>query len=378
MNHLLTKTALLALAALLAVPPADLLVAQQSDRTDSGEGAGHVETGEHDQGAEHGDREGGSDHDGHDHGDEHGDREGGAVHDEHHGRGERDDEHDGEDEHDGHSEHDLVRLPEHEIEEFGIVVASAGPGRVETTVELPGEVQPNADRLAHIVPRYSGIVQEVRARIGDQVQQGQVLAVLESDESLASFEVRTLISGTVIGKHITLGEAASRERDAFVIADLSTVWIDLTVYQRDLETIRPGQRADVFVGHDLVHDSGTVSYVTPVVDERTRTATARLVLPNPERKWRPGMFVTARVVVESEDVPLVVPRTALQTVEGRTAVFIETPDGFRPRPLQLGRHGESLVEVVAGIEPGERYVAEGGFTLKAELEKDSFGHGHAH
>jgi cobalt-zinc-cadmium efflux system membrane fusion protein len=307
-----------------------------------------------------------------------------ADHDEPHADGDEphadhDEPHADGDEEEHEDDEDLVRLSPAEIAEFGILVAPAGPGRIENSLELPGEVRPNDDRLAHIVPRYSGIVTDVLARIGDYVERGQVLAVIESDETLAPFEVRTLISGTVIGKHITLGEAASRERDAFVIADLSTVWVDLTVYQRDIDRIEVGQEVTLFRGHEPTPDAGRIAYVTPIVDEHTRTATARVVLPNKERSWRPGMFVTALVKVEETEVPLVVPKTALHRLGNQQVVFVEAPEGFRAQAVQLGRAGQSRIEVLSGLTPGDRIASEGGFTLKAELEKDSFAHsGHAH
>ena len=282
------------------------------------------------------------------------------------------------DDHDDHNDHELVRLTQAEIEEFGIEFEVAGPGVIETSLELPGEVRPNDDRLAHIVPRYSGIVTEVRVHIGDQVNQGQVLALVESDESLAPFEIKTMISGTVIGKHITLGEAASRDRDVFVIADLSTVWIDLTVYQRDLDRVKIGQEAQIFVGHDMTHQTAAISYITPIVDEHTRTATARLVISNQDSSWRPGMFVTANVLIEKTEVPLVVPRTALFTVGDDTVVFLRTDEGFEPQPVSLGRPGETHIEILTGISTGDQFVSQGGFTLKAELGKEAFGDGHGH
>jgi len=318
------------------------------------DGHNHAAGDEHAEKAEHDDDDG---HEGHDHGS-------GAGHDE-----------DG----DGHDDHeDLVQLSAAELAEFGIEVADVSSGIVETELELPGEVRPNDDRLAHIVPRYSGIVTEVRVHIGDYVKRGEVLAIVESDATLAPFEVKTLISGTVIGKHITLGEAVSRDGDAFVIADLSTVWVDLTVYQRDLDVVKVGQRTQVFIGHEPVPDQAVIGYVTPIVDEQTRTATARVVLPNKDRLWRPGMFVTAKVLVQQAEVPVAIPRTALHTYEERTVVFLETAEGFKPEPVTLGRRGAELVEVVSGLGIEDRYVTVGGFTIKAELGKDSFGHGHAH
>jgi cobalt-zinc-cadmium efflux system membrane fusion protein len=279
--------------------------------------------------------------------------------------------------HEGHGE--LVKLHADELAEFEIELATAGPGTIETYVTVPGEVRANADRLAHIVPRYSGIVTEVHVQIGDRVEKGQTLAIVESDESLAPFEVKTLIRGTVIEKHITLGEAVSRDRDTFVIADLTTVWVDLTVYQRDLSRIRRGQPVQIVVGHEASPDRGTISYVTPVVDEATRTATARVVLPNQDGRWRPGMFVRGKVLLEAAAAAVAVPSTALQTYEGRTVVFVETDGGFAPRAVRVGRAGESAVELLEGLASGERYVSRGGFTIKAELGRESLGHaGHAH
>lgn len=282
--------------------------------------------------------------------------------------------------HEGHEEHEegLVRLSQGELEEFGIELATAGEGLIEVYLSLPGEVQPNDDRLAHIVPRYAGIVVEVRAHVGDRVRQGDVLAVVESDDALTPYELKTLLDGTVIAKHITRGEAVSRDKDTYLIADLSSVWVDLTVYQRDLATVQVGQEAFIHTGHGPAEASGTISYVTPVVEERTRTATARVVLPNPDLAWRPGMFITAKVLVEKRTAPVAVPHTAVHTLDGRPVVFLATDQGFRPQDVVLGQEGLARVEILSGLAPGDRYVAAGGFTIKAELGKSAFGDGHAH
>jgi cobalt-zinc-cadmium efflux system membrane fusion protein len=272
----------------------------------------------------------------------------------------------------GEEREEVVRLTDAELEEFGIEVALAGPGVVEAFISLPAEVRPNADRLAHIVPRYPGVVTEVRAHIGDRVAEGQVLAILEGDDSLAPFELKTLISGTVIAKSIALGEAID-DRDAFVIADLSTVWVDITVFQHDLEDVHVNQRVELATSSGRKHAQGTINYVTPVVDEATRTGTARVVLSNPHGSWRPGAFVAAKVLIESTDVPIAVPLTALLTIGESQVVFVETDEGLQPVPVVVGREGISSVEIVSGLTAGQRFVSEGGFTLKAELGKEAFG-----
>ncbi|RKZ15157.1 efflux transporter periplasmic adaptor subunit [bacterium] len=280
--------------------------------------------------------------------------------------------------HPGAAQEDLVRLDAATREEFGVVTAVAGPGTLRHLRTLPGEVQPNLDRVAHIVPRYEGVVREVRASVGDQVRAGQTLAVVEGDASLTTFEVRTALAGTIIERHVTLGEAVGREQALFVVADLDTVWIDIAVYLRDLEDVTKGLPVTVSCGR---HDGGitaNIDYVSPVVDEATRTATARVIMPNGDLHWRPGMFITAEVETASREVAVAVPTTALFTVENRLSVFVETAAGFEPHPVEIGRRTDTLVEITSGLDAGDIYVAEGGFTLKAELEKASFGDGHNH
>jgi cobalt-zinc-cadmium efflux system membrane fusion protein len=272
---------------------------------------------------------------------------------------------------------EIVPLSPSEVEEFGITVVTAGPGKIESSISVPAEIRANADRLAHIVPRYAGIVTAVKANIGDRVEEGQVLARVEGDESLAPFDVVTLISGTVIAKHITLGEAVGRGNPAFEIADLSSVWVDITVYQRDLERVRVDQKVELYVGHELFA-TGTLSYVTPVVDESTRTATARAVLPNRDGRWLPGMFATAKIITSEETVPVAIDRAALHTFEDYPVVFVQTSEGFVPRRVTTGRMDAGGVEILEGLSAGERYVESGGFTIKAELGKKSFGASHAH
>ena len=285
----------------------------------------------------------------------------------------------GEEDHGEESVHGarVVRLDAATLEEFGVELAVAGPGWIEKTVSLPAEVRPNQDRLAHIAPRFPGIAREVRAKIGDRVKPGQVLAVIES-EALAPFALKTLIEGVVIAKHITRGEPVSREQAAFVVANLSDVWIDISVYQKDLAVLRNGQPVVVSAGHGREKAEGRISYIAPVVDEETRTAVARVVLPNPEGVWRPGLFVTTRVEVTREQVPLAVPKSALEVLDERHVVFVEDEEGFAPRPVALGRRGDQHVEIRTGLAPGDRYVARGGFTLKAELQRGEFTGGHGH
>jgi len=216
----------------------------------------------------------------------------------------------------------------------------------------------------------------VRKTIGDSVRTGDVLAIIESSESLTPYQLTTLIDGTVIDKHLTKGEAVDRDKQAFAIADLSSVWVDCSVFQKDLDRVSIGKAVRVTAGGDDAAASGVISYLTPVVDQPTRTATARTVLVNVDGRWRPGMFVSMRVL-DPIPVSLTVPHSSLQTLGSEQVVFVDDGDrGFAPRPVELGRRGATEIEVVSGLRPGERYVATNSFLLKAELGKSSAEHDH--
>jgi cobalt-zinc-cadmium efflux system membrane fusion protein len=280
----------------------------------------------------------------------------------------------------GGEEHggEVARLSDEELQEFGIELTTAATGKLQIHTDLTGEIGIDPDRLAHIVPRFPGVVKEVRKKIGDKVRKGEVIAIIESNESLALYEVTSLIDGTVIEMHMTRGEVIEDAGHAVVVADLSHVWVNLSVYQKDLPYMREGQPVVITAGPGIPDARGKVSYLTPVVDEHTRTATARVILPNPDGRWKPGLFVNGRLTTGTVEVAVSVPKTAIETMENRPVVFIQTDDGFKPQTVVLGSTNETHVEITGGLQPGQRYVSRNGFTLKAELGKSTLGEGHGH
>lgn len=197
-----------------------------------------------------------------------------------------------------------------------------------------------------------------------------------SDAGLTRYEVPAPFAGTVIEKHVTLGEAVEADAGIFVVADLTSVWADFNVHQRDLPLVRTGQTVRIRTGEGMPETEATIAYVGPIVGSVTRTAVARAVLPNPDGTWRPGQYVTGTVAVEQQTVPVLVPKTAIHNVEGKPSVFVETDEGFKPAPVTLGRSSKTHQEIVEGLQPGQRYAANGGFVLKAALQKGELGHEH--
>jgi cobalt-zinc-cadmium efflux system membrane fusion protein len=282
--------------------------------------------------------------------------------------------------HDAHDHDDAdshgVRLTDEQRRRGGIAVAPAGPAVIVLERDLPGEIVLDADRLAHIVPRFPGVAREVRKSLGDHVSAGEVLAVLNSNESLSTYEVNSLISGTVIEKHITLGEFVRDDQDIYVVADLTSVWVNVSVYARDLGVIRKGLPVRVTGAGSDIEGKGTIGYLGPLIGEATRTATARVVLDNRSGAWRPGQFVTVRVGLDEAAVAVAVPDAALQRMDGRTVVFVEADGAFEPRPVTTGRSDGTHTEIVAGLAAGTTVVTAGAFLVKSELTKSEAGHDH--
>jgi cobalt-zinc-cadmium efflux system membrane fusion protein len=342
----------------------------------------------------------------------------------------------------------VVHLSDQQIKQFGVETGVAGPGRLRLEVVLPGEVALNADRVAHVVPRVSGVVCEVRKNLGDTVQRGEIMAVLESREladSTAAFlaarerlnltrsnfareeqlwqkkispeqdyiqaknalaecgielrnaeqklralgfsddyitklpdrpekaaivyEMAAPFDATIIEKHVSLGEVLKEESAAFVIADLSSVWVNLDVHQKDLPLIQLGQTAAVGIGSSGPAVEGRISFLEPMAEETNRTIHARVVMPNIGGRWRPGLFVTGRIAVDDVKVPILVPNEALVMVGGKTCLFLKDGDKFRLQPITSGRTNGTATEILQGLVAGQIYAVKGAFTLKSELGK---------
>lgn len=283
-------------------------------------------------------------------------------------------------EHGGHDEHASASLEfsEQRLREFGAEVATASSGVVHQQVTLPGEVQVNRERLAHINPRFSAKVVKVLARTGDRVKAGQVLAVAESSDTLARFDLISLIDGTVTNRHITLGEVLDTGDTAFVVADLSLLWVDIDLYPKHVAQVDVDQSVLIVTQHGPEPVKTKIDYVAPLVNEQTRTGLARVFLNNDDGRWKPGMFITATISVDETPADIVVPLSAVINLEDQSVVFVQEGTVWEPRPVTLGRRDREHVEILSGLTAGERYVSKGGFVLKAQLQKGAFDDGHNH
>jgi cobalt-zinc-cadmium efflux system membrane fusion protein len=278
---------------------------------------------------------------------------------------------------DEHGEHD-EEITLNILREFGAEIGIASSGILIETIELPGEVQIDPDRLAHITPRFDGLVKEVFKQIGDNVKKGELLAIIESNESLTAYELTSSIDGVIISMHFTKGEIAQNTENFFAVADLSEVWVNLSVYQKYLGELKNGQSVEVLINSDLPQVTGSISFISPTLDKHTRTATARIVLTNSNGWLRPGQFVTGLVSVNQTPCEIIIPKTAIETVKGLPVVFAKDEHGFEPVNIRIGRENSQFVEIISGLKLEQQYIKKGGFILKAQMSKSSFGDGHNH
>ncbi len=283
-----------------------------------------------------------------------------------------------EEQHKAEEHSEVIKLNDEVMKEFGIEVKEAGTGVIKNYIDLTGEIKAEPSKISHIVPRFSGIVQKVNKTVGEKVTRGEVLATIESNESLTTYDVKSLIDGTIIEMHMTQGEMIGTEAHAFTIADLNNVWAMLCVYQKDINKINIGQNVKVSNGSYDTEQTGKTSYLSPIVDEKTRTASARVILDNTSGKWRPGMFVTAKAYVNERKADVVVEKTALQNINDEPVVFVKEGEGFQPQKVKVGKENDDTAEILSGVKAGQQYVSKGAFTLKAEMLKESFGGGHGH
>ena len=276
----------------------------------------------------------------------------------------------------GHEEEEgSVKLSAEQIKAAGIVLATAGPTSIRESLPLYGVITPNAERVLQVSARFPGAIQSVTKKIGDSVKKGESLAVIESNESLRSYALISPLSGVVTERSANPGAQAGAE-SLFTVADLSTVWVELSLFPRDVSKVRVGQNVRVKGTDTALSADGKVVYVAPFGSAANQTLSARVLLDNSERRWSPGLNVTAEVTLAETAVPLAISSSAVQNLEGRDVVFVQHEEGFEPKPVKLGRTDGDQTEVLEGLAAGDRYAAANSFILKAELGKGSAEHGH--
>ena len=288
--------------------------------------------------------------------------------------------HDDDDEHGKHEEHEeneekTAALTDAQLKTAAIELAKVGPASIHETLSFYGTVEANGEKMQRVSARYVGTVRSVNKKVGDSVREGEVLATVESNESLKTYSITSVLNGVVAERNINVGEQTS-DKTAFVIVDLSTVWVDVAVFPRDAGKVHVGQKVRVGNPAGDHNAEGEIVAVAALGTSGNQSLSARVLLANTERQWTPGLFVNADVLLDKKQVTVAVRNEALQDHEGKQVVFVKEKEGFEPRPVKLGRTDGEYTEVLSGIKAGETYASKSSFIIKAELGKDGAEHGH--
>ena len=204
----------------------------------------------------------------------------------------------------------------------------------------------------------------------------------EGEHFSSRFSVRTPIAGEVLGIDATIGRSVSGGEPLFHVGNLDEVWLILNVYETNLAAVQPGAEvAFTVAAYPGETFTGTVDDIGGWLDPDSRTAKVRVVVPNEAHRLKPNMFAEARLSLASPDAGtgLVIPAEAVQQIEGKPSVFVEEEPGrFEVVAVETEILPDGRLHVTGGLQPGERVVVEGAFTVKSELAKGELGHGHAH
>lgn len=257
----------------------------------------------------------------------------------------------------------------------GIETAIAGPTRIRETISLHGTIVPDPRRVFRLHARYPGMVRDVRGQIGDRVRKGDLLVVVESDESLQRYNIVSPSDGVIVTRDANVG-VNTGDGTLVTIVDLSTVWVELASFQHDLGKVKPGQPVLIEDVDGHLNADGRVDNIAAVGSTASQSMTVRVVLPNPDGHWRPGLFVTGDVAFREDHVPLAVRVEAIQDMDGKPTVFEKHDETYKAHPVTLGRRDKEFAEVTDGIEAGAIYVTANSYLIKADIEKSGAEHDH--
>lgn len=331
-----------------------------------------------------------------------------------------------------------IRIPvtRDQIERLNIKVSQVTQGKVLGKINAPAEIKVNAEHMSYVVPKVPGHVLKISVQEGALVSKGQDLATVDSP-SLAQAKAeyvyltqqsqqtkpdmnehrfrmenaeRTLKSygvdpagvlassdaekpspslyslsapqdGVILEQNLVRGQAVNSQKEAFIIADVSVLWVDIPLSQAAVAEVKKGQTVNV-VFSDTMQPQGKIDFISPVTDPETRTVLARAILENPEGAFRPGTFVEAEILVPSKEDAIVVPLESVQYINDKPCVFVWGNSDFELRQVVLGVSDGKKVEVIDGVRVDELVASENAFHLKAEAVKSAEtafgGHGHPH
>lgn len=274
--------------------------------------------------------------------------------------------------HDEHEDHQQSTHISDGIADFsGISLEQASPRILRRQLTVYGKINAGPAQLSHVRARFRGLIVAVKVDIGQQVQAGQLLAEVESNSSLRVYKIHSPIAGKIVERHANKGEATDNQV-LFSIANFDQLWAEFRIFPSQHNRVKAGQLVKMNSGQRYWQSH--IQHLIPALDKPYQLA--RVQFDNRRLGFTPGMLVEADVQFGEIKVDLAVAKSALQTLEGKSGVFIKQQQRYVFTPLGLGVSDDDYVEVTSGLEAGQYYVMGNSYLLKADLEKSAAEHVH--
>lgn len=261
-------------------------------------------------------------------------------------------------------EETVSRIKDQLSKEVGIVTAKGLPAHLNQTVSVFGKLRPIPEHTYQVHARFSGIIKSINYSIGDTVNKNQLLAVIESDQSLETYKIRSPGSGLIVDRHGNVGESTGG-RELFKIGNFETLWVDFQVYPTQQSKVKAGQTVQIIVGENLV--SAKIDQVLPASNKPFLIARANL--NNKDNALSPGMLAKGKISTRILNIDLAVKKDAVQELGGRVGVFVKEGEVYEFNPLILGQSDDLYYEVIDGLENGADYVVKNSYLIKADILK---------
>lgn len=250
----------------------------------------------------------------------------------------------------------------------------AGPQILNVTNMLYGIISKSENHVFNVQAPYAGIVESVLVNTGDTVSKGQRLVTVLNQQTLQTYNINSPAAGEITLRPVKPGDHTDMGI-LLEISDLSKVWVEMSMFPKDIEQVSKGMTVWVSDLHGEATVETKLEYVSPQMTGG-HIARARASIANDKGIWRPGMHVTAQIVIDRIEAPLAVKRSALQTFREMPVVFGRFGNVFEVRMVELGHHDVEYIEVTGGLKPGTEYVTSNSYLLKAEVLKDGASHDH--
>ena len=241
-------------------------------------------------------------------------------------------------------------------------------------LKVYGKIAKDTDRYSHVTFETEGVVEKVHVKLGDVVDEGTPLIGIKQSDGVLKVVVAPA-QGTVVSIHVSESDKVDRLKALVSLVDVNILRSTFDIYEKDLSFVRVGQVVEVMsiaYPNNIFH--GEVVFISPEVDEESKSVKVRVDVDNSEHLLKLGMSISGELIHQEEREGLIVPKSAIQMASEKKIVFVPRNDNeIEVREVHLGHSHHDEVEVIMGLNESENVVTQGSFYLKSELEKESFG-----